>query len=305
MVNGDRYVLGIDAGGTFFKSLIVSESGGILPGSALSVKANSDKDAESVRSAYESIIKQSKDIAEKAGVELCGICVDTPGPFDYEAGMSLMKHKFQAIYGIPLRPWLSAALGKDVPICFLHDSASFILGEMWHSKVSDMKNVAGVMLGTGLGFALYLDGKLRIRENGNPLVSLWNVPFEDGIAEDKVSGRGIIATYKKLCGEANVSFPEDIDCKTIGRFADEGDALGIKAYEYTAECLAKVLLPVLCEHQVECLILGGQISRSFNVMEKKLREGLAGCASLKVIAASDRIDNGHILGVSSYFFSKY
>ena len=54
-----RMVLGIDAGGTYFKSAIVSEDGEVLAGSALKIGANSDKDADSVKSAYQTVVKTS------------------------------------------------------------------------------------------------------------------------------------------------------------------------------------------------------------------------------------------------------
>ncbi len=304
MSNNAKYVLAIDAGGTFFKSGIVDELGNVFPDSLYSARANSDKDAQSVKDAYTDIIKTAFAFADEHDIKICGIAVDTPGPFDFENGISLMEHKFRAIYGIPLKPWFYEAAGKTLPVTFIHDSAAFILGELWGERFKDVKNAAGVMLGTGLGFALYKDGKLCVKENGTPEVSIYASPLYDGIAEDYISRRGIISTYRKLMAQAGLEYDRAADAKEIGDLADSGDEVAHNAYATMAKNLAVVLSPIFEKYEPEVLVLGGQISRSFNHMEQELVKGLADCRSLKVITLSDRIENGHMLGAAHSFFLK-
>lgn len=298
-----RMVLGIDAGGTYFKAAIVSETGEVLADSALKVQADSDKDVDSVKRAYQNVVESSFAYAKKNGIALSGICIDTPGPFDYEGGRSLMTHKFRAIYGMPIREWLYEAAGETLPVTFLHDSAAFLLGEVWHSPYASYRNIAGVMIGTGLGFAMITDGILRRLPNGNPALSVWNRPYRDGIAEDYVSRRGILATYRRLCEENNKEADASFDCKEIGMLADAGDRIARETYAFTGACLGEILSPVLSEHAIELLIVGGQIARSFPVMEEALLSNLSGCVTLKKAVMSDRIEDGHILGAAAYFFS--
>lgn len=300
-----KYVLAIDAGGTFFKSGIVDNCGEVFPDSLYSARANSDKDAESVKAAYTDIIHTAFAFAKQHDIELCGIAVDTPGPFDFENGISLMEHKFRAIYGIPLKPWFYEAAGCEIPVTFIHDSAAFIMGELWDERFNGVKNAAGVMLGTGLGFALYKDGKLCVTEKGTPEVSIYASPFEDGIAEDYISRRGINSIYRKLMSKNNLTVDIAVDAKEIGDLADHGDKIAHDAYAFMAKCLAKVLKPIFDKYEPEILVLGGQISKSFNHMEDELKAGLSSCKSLKLISVSDRIENGHMLGAAHSFFMKH
>lgn len=142
-----KYLIAIDAGGTFMKSAIVSNNAEIVDGSIYSTEANSDLDAEAVRQGYIRTLEAQLKNAARQNIELSAVAIDTPGPFDYENGYSLMQHKYKAIYKLPLRPWIQEIV--DLPVTFIHDSAAYLTGELWHSPYGDYKNAAGVMIGTG------------------------------------------------------------------------------------------------------------------------------------------------------------
>ena len=55
-----------------------------------------------------------------------GVAIAMPNPFDAERGVSYMKHKYQQLYGIALRPGLAERLRCDSDrIHFLNDAAAF------------------------------------------------------------------------------------------------------------------------------------------------------------------------------------
>ena len=288
-----RWVIAIDAGGTFFKSAVISSEAEVLEGSVLTVPANSDGSPETVREGYRKTLEAQLENAKKAGAEISAVAIDTPGPFDYEGGYSKMEHKFKAIYNIPLRPWIEEVVGK-LPVTFIHDSAAFLSGEMWYSPYGDYKNAAGVMLGTGLGFATMKDGVVLRKPDGSPLYSVWGLPYRDGIAEDYVSGRGISSRYKSA----------RLSAKEIELRAKNGDAEALAVYAETGAILAEVIKPYLEKVGAEILILGGQISRGLPLFENELREGLAEVGTLKVITLSKRLEVSHMLGAACDCFSK-
>lgn len=293
-----KYVIAIDAGGTFFKSAIISDKAEVLEGSLTTVPANSDSSSETVREAYRRTLTAQMKNASKVGIEISAVAIDSPGPFDYEAGMSLMTHKFKAIYQIPLRPWINEVVG-DMPVTFIHDSAAFLTGEMWHCPYGDFKNAAGAMIGTGLGFATMKDGLLLRNPMGEPLYDVWNCPYDSGdgkkhIAEDFVSGRGISSRYA----------PGGKNAKELEFLAISGDEAAKKVYADTGRILAEVVSPILKKIDAEIFILGGQISRALPLFEKELREGLADVASLKKIVRSTRLEYSHMLGAAREAFSK-
>ncbi len=293
-----KYVIAIDAGGTFFKSAIISENAQVLEGSLVTVPANNDSSPETVREAYRRTLTSQLKNAAKVGITIDGVAVDTPGPFDYEGGMSLMTHKFKSIYKIPLRPWIQEIAG-NIPVTFMHDSAAFLTGEMWHSPYGEYKNAAGAMIGTGLGFATMQNGVLLRRPDGDPLYDVWNAPYitPDGkkhIAEDFISGRGISSRYA----------PGGRNAKELEILAVSGDEDARKVYADTGRILAEVVSPILKKIDAEIFILGGQISRALPLFEKELREGLSDVKTLQKIVRSTRLEYSHMLGAAYEAFSK-
>ena len=216
MTEQDGLILAIDAGGTFFKSGLVSADGKILEHTRVSCPVDSAGQASSVRSAYHILIARQLENARAIGRAIKAVGVDTPGPFDYQEGKSLMRHKFPALYGIPLRPWIQEAAG-DLPVRFLHDSTAFLLGEYWKGGLQGEGNAAGVMLGTGLGFAYMRNGEVQLNPQGGPGFSLYTVPYRRGAAEDYVSRRGIISRYLERTPMAG----SGIDVADISRLARE------------------------------------------------------------------------------------
>ncbi len=294
-----KYVLGIDAGGTFFKSVIVSEDYSILEGSEQKVASGDDKD--SIIESYCEIINNAKRMVTEFGGCLIGVGVSAPGPFDYENATSLMKHKLKNIYGLNLREILkSKGVLNDIPISFAHDGLSFLHGEYLLGTSNGLKNVAGVTLGTGVGFALIKDGKLCKTSNGGTAYTIWQNKFKDGIVEDYLSRRGIISIYKKLSGSE-----EDIDVYDIELLATQNnDSFAYETFKLTGQYLAEAIKDVLKTEKIDCLILGGQISKGFPLMEKALKEGLKDLPDLKIITKGKSIDYSAQIGVTSVLFDR-
>lgn len=285
-----RLLLAIDAGGTFLKAALF-EGGELCRDSFCSVAVDSDSGtAEQVHAAYSRLIGAAVRRAEALGGRICRVCVDTPGPFDYAGGRPLMRHKYRAIYGISLTPWIREAAG-EVEVRFIHDSEAFVLGA---ARQTALRPVAGAMLGTGLGFALTDEaGQPRRRSDGGPLVSLYREPLRGVCAEELISGRGIVARYNA----ASAGSPAET-AKQVGERARGSDAAALTVYRETGTLLGEVVRPVLERYGVRAFIVGGQIARDFALMETGLREALGGLRALEYIAAAEDIDNVHLLGAA-------
>ncbi len=281
-------VLALDAGGTFLKCGLF-DGAHLISGSLDSQPVNSSGSFDEVHAAYFALLTRARDFAMLNGLKIKEVSVDTPGPFDFEAGISRMTHKYLAIKDRPLIPVIRAPLG-DVPVRFMHDSAAFIQGAA--AGAPGYRRYAGVMIGTGLGFALMIDGVVLRNESGGPARSIWSQPYKNGTAEDVVSGRGIIAAYN-----AHAKTPVT-SAKVIGDMAEAGDALSISVYLDMAASLAGIIAPILAEYKIEALLLGGQISKSFSLFSSTLKDKLAGVQSLVYIAPAKDIDMAHLIGAA-------
>ena len=164
-----------------------------------------------------------------------------------------------------------------------------LAGEQWKGAAQAFSNIAVVTLGTGLGFACALDGKIQRSALG---YSMYSRPYLGGILEDYVSQRGILHIYnglKKGCLDGR-------SVKDIAIAAYGGDKFSLQTFQTAAKILAENLYSFLVEKKIECLLFGGQISRSFSLMEKIFKNILGNIETLKVIATVSNIDNAALWG---------
>lgn len=294
-----KKLLLLDVGGTFIKC----SDGREIP-------VDSDGSREEIASAFreaagefcrEATEKSVKNIAAETGTSPVGNCPSTeygiavaiPGPFDYGKGVFLMKHKFASVYGEDFRSL--AGIPDSVPIRYTHDVNIMLVGEMHRGNGRGWSRGALVSLGTGLGFALSIDGELLEKPSGSPLVSIFALPYREGILEDYASKRGFLRAFASLGGKGAETV------KDIAELARNGDSAAEETFRTVGETVAGAIAPILDEYGIECLLFGGQISRSFDLMGKSVRDGLAGVRSLKSITPISDFDNATFNGLRCLF----
>ncbi len=275
----------LDVGGTFIKSGIMSADGLLLDGSQQTVPINSDGTKDEICNSLISAVSQGIALCRYYGYSPAGVGICMPGPFNYITGISAMEHKFAAIKDMPLKEVIVQALdGLDIPVVFGHDVNTQLYGEMCGGNAVGYDNVCLVALGTGLGFAIANQGKILMTPTGSPLVSIWNLPYNGGILEDYASKRGFYNIWKEVTGTRP---PEDMTVAEMGRLAGEGDTVALEVFRRVGKFVGSNIKGYLTENNIECLLFGGQISRSFGFMEEAVREELADMDGLTITTVSD------------------
>ncbi len=293
-----RCFLLLDVGGTFVKSVVATLGGELLPNTETSVPINSDGTREEIEQSFATVIANGKAIAEYNGYVLAGVGIAFPGPFDYNTGISYMTHKFAALEKLSVKEFFHSLpeIGADMPVVFMHDVTAAVLGELNFGAAQGYKNVAIVTLGTGLGFSHTANGEIQYSAMGSPSVSIYNRPYREGVLEDYASKRGFLRAYAEVRGEAN---PENLTVAMIGGMCGEGNADALKAFENVGDILATELKPLLSELNIECLLFGGQISRSFRFMEPTIARLKDEVSTLKHIATMHNLSTAAPLGLLS------
>ncbi|MBQ9325298.1 MAG: ROK family protein [Clostridia bacterium] len=233
-------MLVMDIGGTFIKYACTDAEGRVQEHTTGQVPSDAQT-YEAFCAVLAQVIGNTEDQSRRA-------CVSIPGPFDFEHAVSLMQHKFPAIYQRSLRPPFEQA---GMEVTFLHDSTAFMLGEKWDGKMRDYAAPCCIMLGTGLGFAFMRDARVCVNEKRTPAFTLWNMPWKDGIAEDYVSTRAIQGAYGRK-----------VPIREIAESARAGDGKAADAFERTGAYLSSLLRHVLPRLGCDSLVLGGQIAKS-------------------------------------------
>ena len=209
-----------------------------------------------------------------------------------------MTHKFAALEKLSVKEFFHSLpeIGADMPVVFMHDVTAAVLGELCFGAAQGYKNVAIVTLGTGLGFSHTANGEIQYSPMGSPSVSIYNRPYRDGVLEDYASKRGFLRAYAEVRGEAN---PEGLTVAMIGGMCGEGDADALKSFHNVGDILATELKPLLEELNIECLLFGGQISRSFRFMEPTIGRLKEEVPTLKHIATMQNLSTAAPLGLLS------
>ncbi|MHA1833890.1 MAG: ROK family protein [Candidatus Baldrarchaeia archaeon] len=298
-----KNALAIDVGGTYLKSAIITSHGTLLKNTFRRVPINSQGTAEEIIQTFVNVINSALNKAKSLEVDIAGIGIGMPGPFDYKKGISWMKHKFSSIYGLNLKTELISRLNlkKTLPIQFENDAWVFLRGETWRGAARGYNRIVGLTIGTGLGSAFMVGDEIVTKGPGIP-ADAWigGLPYGDGIVEDRVSRRGIIARYRELVG--NTYSGEDV--KEIAlKGLKNGDKNSLKVFREIGIILAEVLTPILSDFRAECLVFGGQISKSFSLFENPLKQLLKKVPTLKKITRARFIDLSPLYGAAKLVFS--
>lgn len=207
-----------------------------------------------------------------------------PGPFDYAAGQFLMKHKFASVYGEYFQELVGV---KDCR--FLHDVNCMLLGEITSGNGKPYSRVAMIALGTGLGFAMSIDGEILKNRLGSPEVSIFNRPFRGGVLEDYASKRGVWRLY----GD------DSITVKEIALRAASGEQRALEAFAQMGAIIGEVTAPIIKEYRIECLLLGGQISRSSALFAPAIETEFFKAGIRTVISPISDFDNATFNGLAA------
>jgi glucokinase len=269
-----EYAVGLDIGGTHITAAVIDIVGmKVIDFSVHKESFDSNMPVEEVMSIWEKAITSS---IESSKVEkTTGLAVCMPGPFDYANGVCWIKgqSKYEHFYGLNVRDLFKDKLNlsSDFPILFENDAVCFGKGEVFKDVDNLSKKVMAITLGTGLG-ACFIDKGESI--STGDLVpkdgEIYDLPYKEGIAEDYVSARGLIAGYFALSGKKLNNGLE------LFNLAKAGDTMAVRVFEEMGKDLATIVSPWFENFSVDSFIIGGKIANasefflpSFN---KKIKE---------------------------------
>ncbi len=210
-----------------------------------------------------------------------------PGPFDYARGIGTFEGvgKFGSIAGLDLRRELGERL--DASVSFIDDADAYIMGEWSAGAARGHARVIGVTLGTGVGAAFLVDGRPQAGGPGVPPGgNLYPELYLGGPIEDTVSTRALLASY----GADGVSVRE------VFERARAGEASALSVVTSTMEHLGRFVAPFIAGFGATVFVVGGSISRSWDLIEPALRRGLGDTEV--AIARSELLNDAPLLGAA-------
>ena len=286
----DPSVLVYDVGGSHISAAVCRRQG---YGLGTVVRANLPE--EQTSDAFIDVL-QSLGLKAMEGAAVEGAEFAMPGPFDYEKGISWMKHKMPYLYGVNVSEALAARFGwKPGQVRFLNDAAAYLLGEVGAGAAQGVKRVVCFTLGTGVGSGFAVDGRVVTEGQGVPPGGeIWNVPYEGGIVEDEISTRALKQAYATRKGE-------DREVASIAHYAIGGDPDAVAVFQEFGKTLGIAIKRLLTDFAPDVVVLGGGISRSAPLFLDAVKAELAGTQIEVRIAELG--DNAPLAGAGVAWFS--
>lgn len=145
--------LGIDLGGTKTEAILLDGNGAVLKRSRIPTP----------RDIYEDILESIDGLVGRVGTGRFSIGVCTPGAVSRETGV-MMNSNTRCLTGRPFREDLERILGRDVTI--ENDANCFAVAEAVMGAARGYGTVFGVIMGTGVGGGIVVNGRLHRGRTG-------------------------------------------------------------------------------------------------------------------------------------------
>lgn len=250
-------------------------------------------DSSASRNAILSTLVRSTEAARRSGATRCAAAM--PGPFDYALGSGSFEGigKFEALAGLDLRAALAELL--DVPpadVSFINDAVAYGIGEWAFGAGQRTDRMLCLTLGTGVGSAFLDAGSAVTRGNQVPLRGeAHTIRFDGAPLEETVSTAAIRRAYTAATG-AESSVQE------VFALARADDDTAETVVTSTMVALGLALGPWILRFGATTTVIGGAMSRSWDLVEPPLREGLASVGASTTLRAATLLDDAPLVGAA-------
>jgi glucokinase len=250
--------------------------------------------------------------AMPAGMRLAGVGICSPGPLDHRTGMLLDPPNLTGWVNVPLRKMLADRL--DLPVTLEHDAKAAALGEYHYGAGRGERDMVYIVVGTGVGSALILDGNVH-RGRNNSAGEVGHITIRDagdlcscgnvGCVESFTSGPAIARAYRRALaatGEPEwVESVEAITTENIVERARGGETLAVQVLADAGEALGTAVATLAMILDVELYVIGSSVAKAGDLLLEPARRAVAHHAHRSVaarvrIVRSELEDDGPILG---------
>lgn len=280
--------IGIDFGGTTIKSGLVV--GGEIIHRAEPINTETLGSPEHIVDALVALVRQygeHRTAPVAVGIGLPGLINHTTG----------IVHELTNVPGwdeVPLRQILRERTGLSVTI--ENDAKAMTYGEWKYGAARNARNVVCITLGTGVGGALILDGRLYLGSNfaageiGHMSIDYRGIPGPYGNFggfEEYVGNAQIAARALKLYAQAGVGKTiEECTPLALDRAARAGDAIAKSLWQTLGIEIGAALASVVWILNPDTIVIGGGVANAGDLLFDPIRREIA--------ARTIKIFNGHL-----------
>lgn len=224
--------------------------------------------------------------------EISGIGIGVPSVVDVEKGVVYDVQNIPSWKEVHLKELLEETF--KAPVYVNNDANCFAVGEKYFGKGKNYENIVGLIIGTGLGAGLIINGKLYPGRNCGA-GEFGTIPFREKNYEYYCSGQ-------YFAGEHHTT-GEELSAK-----AREGDNEALKIFSEFGANLGEAIKLIMYSVDPEIIILGGSVSKSFDLFNKEMHASLGDFTYTKSVAnlviEVSEIHNVAILGAAALYYDQ-
>ncbi len=244
------FVIGIDLGGTAIKLGRFSQDGTCLQSLTVATPQPATPTAvvEVMVEAIAHLDPKQKEIA--------AIGVGTPGPADATGRIARVAINLAGWHDVPLADWLEAKTGY--PTVLANDANCAGLGEAWLGAGRRFRNLILLTLGTGVGGAIILDGKLFTGHQG-AAGELGLITLNPDGPMCNSGNQGSLEQYLSVQAIRRRTGKEPAE---LGAMARDGNKFALEFWESYGRDLGTGLASLIYVLTPEAIVIGGGVSAS-------------------------------------------
>ena len=215
----------------------------------------------------ELLAAKARELAGRAGTPAAAAGVSVAGRVEPGTGVVEFAPHLPGLAGFPLGRALSDELG--VPAAVVYDGHAGALGEFRYGAGRGTRNMAFLIVGTGVGGGLVLDGRLYQGSRGIAGAAGWMV----------VDPRAAAAPLAQQVGALEAAVAGPAIAAAAGRPARDaaaaaGDARCRAAVQDAAQAFAHAVVGIVSLLDLDAVVLGGGVGSGLGVFATRAREAV-------------------------------
>jgi len=242
-------VIGVDLGGTNVRA-------GKVTGQDV---VKHEARAITSRGSQETVLEEIRQtIAAVSGADVSAIGIGVPSLVDVEKGIVYTVENIPSWKEVPLKEFLEKAFA--VPVHVNNDANCFALGEFYFGSGRGFRHLVGMVVGTGLGAGIIINGKLYCGRNCGA-GEIGTIPYKEHTIEYYCSGQFFQRQY-------------GVDGGTLHQQAQRGDPRALEIFVAFGDDFGHAVMTALYAYDPEIIVLGGSVSKAWPFFETAVRKKL-------------------------------
>jgi glucokinase len=241
-----------------------------------------DTDAEAIWAVTAGLLS---DAMREASGGITGVGIASAGPIDLPSG-TVSPINIAAWQRFPIVERVAKLTGRSVRLG--GDGLCMALGEQWCGAARDAQFMLGMVVSTGIGGGLVLDGAPYDGRTGNA-GHVGHVVVDPDGARCTCGGHGCVETVAsgphmaQWARENGWAASPDADAKELADDANRGDAVALRAFQRGATAVAMTIASVAAVCDLDLVVIGGGVAKAGALLFDPVREALKSFAGLDFI----------------------